>query len=232
MPYVQLPNPPLRPARPGAAGMNFYYKLWHYGLQAIVPLVASVRVVGRANVPASGGVLMVANHLSMADIPVLMGAMPRHIHWMTKAELFDGWPMGMLMPPGEPVMVNRGKADRTALKAAEAYLNNGELVGIFAEGHRSEAAGLQAARAGSVFLAQRSNALILPVGLAGTERVFVKGFPWLRRSRIVLRIGPPFRLSELPAGHAKRPDRDQLAHELMARVAALLPPAYRGVYGD
>lgn len=212
--------------------MTLYYGAWHYLLRAVVPTLAYVKVEGVEHIPRTGGALLVANHLSMADPPLLMAYVPRHIHWMVKAEAFEQWPLGVLMPPGDPIKVHRGKVDRTALRAAETYLRAGAMIGIFAEGHRSEAGQAQQARAGAVYLAQRTDALLVPTAISGTERIFSKRFPWYRRGSVRLRFGPAFRLSELPAAQVSKPDRDRLAFEVMARVAALLPPAYRGIYKE
>ncbi len=217
------------PARPPR--WTRYYGAWHYLLRTVMPTFSYAQVAGVEHIPRTGGALLVLNHLSMVDPMLVMAYVPRHIHWMTKAEAFEQWPLGPLMRPGDPIKVHRGKVDRTALRAAEEYLSRGEMVGIFAEGHRSDDGQAQEARAGAVFLAQRTGVPLVPAAVSGTERVFPGRFPWYRHVKIGLRFGPPFRLSELPAAQSKRPDRDQLAQEVMGRVAALLPPGYRGVYG-
>lgn len=208
--------------------MIFYYRFWHYLLRVVVPLLARVKVRGRHNVPTTGGCLIVSNHLSMADPPCLIAYVPRQAHFMTKAELRDVAPWKYILPPGQPVWVHRGRADRQALRAAEAYLKQGEAVAIYAEGTRAKAGEAQEARAGVVFLAQRTGVPIVPVAISGTEKLFRKRFPWYRRSRVEVTFGAPFTLDEL--GVVTRANRDALAQQVMARVAALLPAGYRGVY--
>jgi 1-acyl-sn-glycerol-3-phosphate acyltransferase len=212
------------------ARLNPYYWSWHYALRGIVPALAHARVRGRQLVPRRGPFLLVANHLSMADPVALIAYTPRHIHWITKAEVFEQWPLSIILPPGDPIKVNRARADRQALRQAEEYLRNGEPVGIFAEGTRSRGGEAQEARAGVVFLAQRTEAPILPVAISGTEKLFPSRFPWYQRARIEITFGEPFQLSEL--GEVTRANRDRIAQRVMGRVAALLPPAYRGVYAE
>jgi 1-acyl-sn-glycerol-3-phosphate acyltransferase len=208
--------------------MNLYYRGWHYLFRAVVPTAAYIKVRGVDNIPRTGPCLLVSNHISMADIPCVMAYVPRHVHFMTKAELFDTWPLSVLMPPGQPIKVHRGRADRQALRQAEEFLKQGETVIIYAEGTRSRLGEAQEARAGVVFLAQRTDAPIVPVAISGTERLFSKRFPWYRRGRVQLTFGTPFRISEF--GAITRHNREQIAQQVMGRVAVLLPPQYRGVY--
>ncbi len=208
--------------------MNLYYRGWYYLLRAVAPTVAYMQVRGLHHVPKTGGCLLVSNHISLADPPCLMGYVPRHLHFMTKAEAFEQWPLSVLMPPGQPIKVHRGRADRQALRQAEAFLKQGEVVAIFAEGTRAKGGEAQEARAGVVYLAQRTGVPILPVAISGTERLFSKHFPWYHRGKVQLTFGPPFTLAEL--GEVTRNNRDMIAQRVMARVAELLPPAYRGVH--
>jgi len=209
--------------------MNLYYAAWYYFLRAVAPTVAYMRVRGLHNVPRTGPCLLVSNHISMADPPCLLAYVPRHVHFMTKAELFDEWPWKFILPPGLPVKVHRGRADRQALRQAEQFLKAGEVVALYAEGTRAKAGEAQEARAGVVFLAQRTGVPIVPVAISGTEKLFKKRFPWYQRAKVEMTFGTPFLLSEL--GEVTRSNRDEIAQKVMGRVAALLPPAYRGVYG-
>lgn len=208
--------------------MNLYYRAWYYFLRAVAPTVAYMKVRGLHHVPKTGACLLVSNHISLADPPCLLGYVPRHIHFFTKAEAFEQWPLGVILPPGKPIKVHRGRADRQAMRLAESFLKQGEVVGIFAEGTRAKAGEAQEARAGVVFLAQRTGAPILPVAISGTEKLFSKRFPWYRRGKVEMTFGPPFTLDEL--GPVTRTNRDEIAQRVMARVAELLPPSYRGVY--
>src|SRR5687767_10852832 len=126
---------------------------WHYFLRVICPIFASMRVRGQEHIPPSGPLLLVGNHLSMVDPAVTLAYVRRFVHFMTKAELFDTWPMSFIMPPGNPVKVNRGKVDRAALRMAEEYLKQGDAIAIYAEGTRNRTGTAQEARAGVVFLA-------------------------------------------------------------------------------
>lgn len=210
--------------------MNRYYAAWHHSLRRLVPLLGRMTVEGLEHVPRSGPAILVSNHISMADPPVLMAYVPRHIHFIIKAELLDHLVYRIILPPGLPVAVQRGKADRLALRKAEAFLKAGEVIAIYPEGTRNQSGETQEARAGVVFLAHRTGAPIVPVAISGTEGVFTRRFPWFRRARVRLAFGAPFTLDELQAGG--RLPREELAHGVMVRVAELLPPRYRGIYAE
>jgi 1-acyl-sn-glycerol-3-phosphate acyltransferase len=101
--------------------MNLYYRAWYYFLRAVAPTVAYMKVRGLHHVPKTGAFLLVSNHISLADPPCLLGYVPRHIHFFTKAEAFEQWPLGLILPPGKPIKVHRDRADRQAMRLAESF---------------------------------------------------------------------------------------------------------------
>jgi 1-acyl-sn-glycerol-3-phosphate acyltransferase len=208
--------------------MSLYYHTWRYIFRALVPILVRMEVRGLHHVPRTGSCLLVGNHLSMVDPACLFAYIPRHIRFIAKAEALETWPLSVLLPPTDLIKVHRGHADRQALRQAEQHLKRGNAVMIYAEGTRSKTGAAQEARAGVVFLAQRTGAPLVPVAISGSERVFSKRFPWYRRAHVQMTFGTPFRLEDL--GLVMRGNRDQLAHAVMERVAALLPPRYRGAY--
>lgn len=210
--------------------MKLYYSGWHMALRVVAPLLTRIEVRGIENIPPSGSLILVSNHLSIADPPILVAYVKRHIHFILKEELYESLVFRVLLPPGEPIPVRRGKPGRDALRQCEAILKTGGVIGIFPEGTRSHSGETQEARAGVVFLARRTGAPILPVAIAGTEHILPGRFPWFRRARVRLTFGRPFTLAELDAD--PRADREALAHQVMARVVALLPEKYHGRYGE
>ena len=209
---------------------SLYYTTCHTLLRGLLPLALTVEMRGIEHIPAQGPCLLVGNHLSYVDPVCLVASMPRRFHGMAKAELFENPLMNMFLSGFDPIKVHRRGIDRQALSLAEAYLKQGKVVMVYAEGTRSKTGEVQEAHAGVVFLAQRTGVPIVPVATSGTDRVFRKHFPWYHRSHVRLMFGEAFHLADL--GEVTRHNRHQLAQEVMARVAALLPPAYQGVYGS
>ena len=187
------------------------------------------QVVGRERVPMEGPLLVVSNHLNNADPPLLGAAIPRRIHFMAKRELFEARPFGVFIRLFGAFPVRRFEADLQALREAQRILNNGGAIGMFPEGHRSHGKGLQKPFPGTALIALRTGATILPVGITGTE-VITTPKVLLQNPPVRVVIGEPFTLprSKRITAETVRAGTDEIMH----RIAALLPPRYRGVYAD
>ena len=189
----------------------------------------SMHIEGDEELPDKGPVLVVSNHLSNLD-PFLFGGFGRRtLYCMAKRELFRPRPVAWLLAGCNCFPVNRGKADRRALRIALELLSRGGRLLIFVEGTRARSPGMKRAEAGVGFLARRSHAAILPVAVWGTERALSRGRMLPRRVPIHVRYGSPVAVEQFLAdGH--RASDQALADEIANRIAALLPEEYRGVY--
>jgi 1-acyl-sn-glycerol-3-phosphate acyltransferase len=189
------------------------------------------QVQGVEHVPRTGAFILVANHCSNLDPPILGWAtghkVGRVIHFMAKMEM-RRWPLaGWLAQNSGVIFVRRGEADRAAQKAALDALADGRPIALFPEGTRSRDGHLKEGRGGAAFLAMRSGAPVLPVGIAGTHRIFPGRSRFPHASRVVIRIGAPVTLPRVSDG---RLDRDALAagtERIMAAIEAMLPEDQR-----
>jgi len=189
-----------------------------------VRLSLRLTVRGLENVPRSGGVLITMNHLGGADSVLLMGFTPRDLAVIGKAEVL-GWPVvGRLARAYGMIPVRRGEPERAALQQAIEVLRSGRALLVAPEGRESLTHALERAKEGAGFIALHSRAAILPVGITGTAwpRVLA-AWRRLRRPCVTLTFGQPY---HLPPEMSRR----EAADEIMRRIAALLPPEYRGVY--
>jgi len=186
---------------------------------------------GRGNVPLSGPLIVVANHVHVIDGELLLFGVSRWIIYIAKEPLFHYPILGALLRWAQALVVYRQgtlNETRELLKQAEQTLNKGSVIGIFPEGKRSHQGKLQAGKPGLALLASRMHIPILPVGISGTDKIH--GISWLwKRPHIVINIGKPFYLPQ-PNGRVTKLQRKALADLMMQKIAALLPPEYQGVY--
>lgn len=178
--------------------------------------------------------VVVSNHLSWLDIPLLAVAIRhRRISFMAKKEYFHSPVHAFIIRVMGSFTVDRRKVDRSAFDLAAKALQDGRALGIFPEGTRSRTLQLQKGKLGVAFIALRSNAVILPVGISGTEKIRHKyqgsDKKLLYRPRVTVNIGQPFRLPPVN-GKPNRADLVTSTETVMKRIADLLPQDYRGVY--
>jgi 1-acyl-sn-glycerol-3-phosphate acyltransferase len=155
---------------------------------ALLAALFRTKVIGRANMPDAGGVVLAGNHISYADPILLWCRSPRPVHFMAKSELWESTLFGTGLDYFWAFPVNRGEADRAAITRASDYLKAGEPVGIFPEGTRN-LDGEAEAQGGAAFLALRNGVPIVPVGIAGTERISPKGARGIHFPKVVISFG-------------------------------------------
>jgi len=217
-------------------------------------LLLRVNVVGAEHAPTSGPVIVIANHFSWFDAPLLTLYLPFQPAFLVASESQRFWYVRLFMCAFHGIPIWRGRPDRKALQAALAMLRQGRAVGIFPEGGidprmaerraRGEAitetyghtsrldAQLTYPQPGTAYLAVESGAPILPVGLIGTEQI-LGNLVRLRRTDVTMHIGPVFgpltHSAELPAPE-RRQRLARLTEQIMYRIAILFPPENRGPY--
>ncbi|MGH2369114.1 MAG: lysophospholipid acyltransferase family protein, partial [Chloroflexota bacterium] len=187
-----------------------------------------VKVEGMERCPptGSGGLILACNHLSYFDIPLLGAWCPRAVIFIAKSEV-RRWPVvGQIGLAYGQIFVRRGEADRQAIREALACLAAGQVLGVFAEGHRSPSAGLLRAQPGAGLLARRAGVPVWPVAVTGTERIGTT-----LRPRVNFTGGAPFDpLAAAREDCGPSPSHQDVADTIMRRIAALLPEHRRGVY--
>jgi 1-acyl-sn-glycerol-3-phosphate acyltransferase len=195
-------------------------------------VLTDFRVVGRENLPKEGPLLVVANHFSFVDPVAMVSVAPWPIDFVGGFQMPNAPPSVRWIPKlwgYYPVF--RGSFSRYALRAAEMILAQGGVVGIFPEAG-NWATVLRPARPGTAFLAARTGAPILPLGFDGLTDVFPslrKG----RRAQVTVRIGNSFGpFGVTGRGRERRGQLEAIGHEIMRRIAELIPAERRGHYSD
>jgi 1-acyl-sn-glycerol-3-phosphate acyltransferase len=148
------------------------------------------RTYGQENVPRHGSLIIVSNHASHLDPPLVANAVRRPVAFMAKEELFQVPVLKQVIRLYGAYPVKRGGADRSALRATEAALAQGWAVGIFLNGTRTPDGRIPQPHLGAALVAARTQTPLLPVALWGTEKVLPKGSRWPRLfCPITVRIG-------------------------------------------
>jgi 1-acyl-sn-glycerol-3-phosphate acyltransferase len=182
--------------------------------------MSKMTVSGAERLPASGPVILAANHLTNYDVFFLQAAIQRLIFFMGKEELFRHPAMdwGLRQLGGFPVY--RGTGDEWAMRHAEQVLRAGQVLGIFPEGTRSKGKGLRPAKTGAARLALAVGCPIQPVALHGPQYIFRRPS---RRVTVSVSFAEPV-----------LPDEDDsllsLTDRFMFAMANMLPVELRGAY--
>ena len=193
-------------------------------------LLLDAKVIGLENFPRRGPALIVINHLGDADVVTLIAVAPSlsPIEGIGKIELYDHWLVGPLFRAYGVIWVHRGQPDRKAIRAALDGLAEGRMVSLAPEGRQSVIGGLEEGNDGAAFLALKSGAPIVPVGLTGTENSNIYShLKRLKRAPVTLSVGKPFFLQEQPT---RQETIREGTRQIMESLASLLPESYRGRY--
>ncbi len=205
--------------------MRLFYYAANAAMKALLIALTRWQVEGKENVPRKGPLIIVANHMTYVDPPLLGASVPRRITFMAKQELFRPSLMGIVVRAYGAFPIRRDKLDREALRQAFGLLNKGQVLGMFPEGKRSFPYHLQEMQPGTAFIAARSGVPIIPVGISGSEQVKGLGFI-LHRPHITVRIGRSFTLPSGENNRLNRPGLSQHSSLIMKRIAELLPNTY------
>jgi len=204
------------------------YSFLRAGFWVFTHLISRYRVRGLENVPATGPLLIVANHLSWYD-PILLGViLPRRVWFFTNAEIFR-WPIvGAVCRATGQIPVHRGSSDRAALEKGLEYLREGKALAVFPEGTVARKEQMIAAHSGAAMMALRTGATVLPIAHTGTRRI-LRSLRTLWFPRVDIQIGTPF-VPAISEGVARKVELKAVTQEIMGRIAEMIPSESRGVY--
>ena len=167
--------------------------LYHLFKWSVVSPVLHVylrgRIYGSEHVPLIGPLLVVSNHASDFDPPILACCVRRPVAYMAKEELFRVPVLKQAIKLYGAYPVKRGSADRSAIRSALTLLEEGWAVGVFLQGTRTPDARISDPKLGAALIAAKAKVPLLPVSLWGTEAIFEKGSLVPRPVPVTVRIG-------------------------------------------
>jgi len=195
-------------------------------------MIADIEVHGPNTVP-DGNLIGAANHLGRLDTAAMLCVIDREDLIMPVAEKYkDHLLFGAIGRAADAIWLNRFEADFSALREILARMEEGGLLVIAPEGTRSKTEAMQEAKPGVAFLAGKSGFPVIPVAVTGTEdRAVLENIKRFRRSKIVVRVGEPFKI-EIPKGKGREQAMREATDEIMCRIGVMLPEKYRGFYAD
>jgi 1-acyl-sn-glycerol-3-phosphate acyltransferase len=207
--------------------VRIFYWTATYVLRFVLMVVGRWKVNGREHLPREGGVILVSNHLSNADPPILGAAVARRrVRFMAKQELFK-YPFGIVPRLYGAFPVKRFEADLGALMNAERLLKRGEILGMFPEGTRTRTGVIGKPHPGTALIAIRSGVPVVCCSLSGTEALR-KPLNLLKKPRITVTLSEPITFEQ-----QKRPTPEAIEAATKAifdRIIDGLPDEYHRTY--
>ena len=157
----------------------------------IYKFVLKGQLIGRENIPKKDSFIMVSNHGSLLDPPLLGHALGRNISFMAKAELFKIPFLGFVIKACGAYPVKRGFADKSTIKTACKKLSNNNCIGIFIDGTRQKNGRVNKPKQGAALLAFKNQKILLPVAIINSHRLIKFKFCIPFFSKIVIKVGKP-----------------------------------------
>ena len=184
----------------------------------IYKFVFKGHLIGRDNIPQTDSFIMVSNHGSLLDPPLLGHALGRNISFMAKAELFKIPFLGFIIKACGAYPVKRGIADKNTIKIACKKLSNDNSIGIFIDGTRQKNGRVNKPKQGAALLAFKNQKLLLPVAIVNSHRLIRFSFCIPLFSKIVIKVGKPIK----PPESSSREDLNSVTMHLQDKINNLI----------
>lgn len=187
---------------------GFIYQIIRLFLLAVFKIFFRIKVNGKENLPQNGGLIIMSNHISAFDPPLLAAIFDRPVRFMAKKELFKNPVMRFVLFLADSFPVDRSRTDITAVKKALSVLKDNEVLGLFPEGTRMPEGKLGKPKSGSVMLAVKSGVPILPIGIKNIKKP----------GRITINIGPTFTMDQFSKKRLNSKERKEAALYIKEKI--------------
>ncbi|MGB8180448.1 MAG: lysophospholipid acyltransferase family protein [Acidimicrobiales bacterium] len=202
------------------------YRICAALIGAVAKILFRPSVVGAENIPLTGPVLIAPIHRSNVDFAFSLFISPRKVFFMAKEGIFHPALFGALLTRLGAFPVDRASADRESLRLSEEVLKRGQALVLFPEGTRKEGDSVEPLHDGAAFIAARTGAKIVPVGIAGSDRALPVGAKLPRPTKIQIVVGPPIE-PPVSEGRVSRSQITEKTEELRRELEAVYAEARR-----
>jgi 1-acyl-sn-glycerol-3-phosphate acyltransferase len=202
---------------------TFTYRVCAAVVSGLAALLFRPTVIGAENIPLEGPVLIAPIHRSNVDFALTLFISKRKVFFMAKDSLFRVPLLGPLITHLGAFPIHRGSADRDSMAHSEAVLRQGHALVLFPEGTRKEGLSVAPLHDGAMFVAARTGAKVVPVGIGGSDRAMPKGARLPRPSKIRIVVGTPI---DPPSSEGR------VARSALAAKSEELRAALEGVYHE
>ncbi len=201
--------------------------------QVIFHIICRIEIIGRENIPESGGYMIAHNHISLYEPPLVLAFWPQMPEAIAGSDVFERPGIGLLVRAYGAIPVRRGEYDRKVIDTMMAALKAGKPLSIAPEGGRSHETSLRQAQAGVAYMIDRAGVPVLPVGITGTTKNMLRRALKGQRPQLLMQIGQPFLPPPIAGkGEERRQARQDNADLVMRKIAELVPEDYRGIYAN
>ncbi len=181
-----------------------------------------VEVRGAEHLEIGGPVIVAPVHRSNLDAPLIAGVSDRRLRALGKQSLFVNPVSAWVVAALGAIPLRRGEADREAMRSARTMLDEGEMMIVFPEGTRQTGDRVAGVFDGMSYLASKTGAVIVPVGVAGSENAMPSGATFIHRSHTAIVVGEPI---AAPEGRMSRPALTAFSEEVGIRLQAVFDEA-------
>jgi 1-acyl-sn-glycerol-3-phosphate acyltransferase len=202
--------------------MKPVYRFAHTLSRVIGTLYFRMRVVHRELFPETGGALVVANHVSYLDPPLIGCCFRKPIYCLARKSLFRGF-FAWFLPRINVLPVDRGKPDMAGMKRVLQLLKEGNRVLLFPEGTRSVDGNLLPAEAGVGFIIAKCGVPVVPVRISGAFECYPRSAAFPKPGKITITAGPPVDFSAIPKELTGRELYQAYADAVMAAIGRIEP---------
>lgn len=213
--------------KPPNLGERLLYFVVRNAIVGFCKLFWRVTVEGREHIPLTGPFILSPVHRSNIDTPLVAACTSRRVHYMGKQEMWKYKLSAAFFTAMGGIPVNRGAADREALRKSAQVIEAGEPLVIFPEGTRRSGPVVEEMFEGAAYVATKTGAPIVPVGIGGSEGAMPKGAKFIKPVKCTIVIGPPLHPEPGEPGKAPRRAVRELNDRLQAELQRLFDDAQK-----